>query len=223
MNLNILVNNSLKRIQEEGYVEAVVEEQIKKSIKSIVDDLFRDWGPFGKNLKEEIEKKLKVNLDKLDIASYNYILNNTIQQQLDEVIHVHGVEKMKKSVEDFLVSAKDEYRLSELIEIMKAEEARKNECFLDQISLHIEHCDCTSLIFINFDPDNKVKDFRCKYRMVVNGENNSVSAIEINGEKFDNKVIMGGLRGFNKMLFQIYANGSKVIVDEDEINIYYED
>lgn len=218
MDLNILVNDSLKRIQEEGYVEEVVEEKIKKTITEIINDLFREWGPFGKNLKEELGNNLKVNLQELDLASYNHMVNNVVKENLDKIIHVKGTEKMKESLEKLLASAKDEYTLSELIEQMKADESHHG----DSITLHIND-EGSSLAFIYFDPDEGKRKYDCKYSITVALETNEVRAVGIDGSAFDNKVIMGGLFGLDETLFKIYTNGAKIIIDEDDIDCEYED
>ena len=68
IDLNKLVNQSLANIEESGFVQETIQNRIKKTIESIVDDLFKSYGTFGKSLQAEIESKLQINFKELDIA-----------------------------------------------------------------------------------------------------------------------------------------------------------
>ncbi|WP_271725627.1 hypothetical protein [Bacillus paralicheniformis] len=220
MNLNQMVNESLKNIEEEGFVQATVEKKMKQTMESIIDDIFSSWSSFGKNLKEHIQQELKVNLDELKLEAYNHMILNVVKEKMDEAIHVQGTEKIKKQLDDLLSDTKPEYRLSEIIEKMKDEalEWDSDEYFDKQISLHIEPM--SSMAFVYFDKEEYKEDYRCKYRLAID-EKGILRRCTIDDKEFDNRVIMGGLHGVDELLFKIYTTGAKVLVDENDINVYY--
>lgn len=218
LDLNKMMNDALVKIEKEGFVEETIEKRVKGTLESIIDDLFKPWSDFGKKLKAEIQEKLQINLEQLDIASYNHLLGNMIQGRLNEVMHNQGVEKMKLAIDDLLKGAKEEYKLSELIEMMKEEEDQE-EHYGEEISLHVDDS-CSYITFIYFDPEGDKSDYECKYKITV-GDENKISSIRIDDKSFDNKVIMGGLYGLEAELFKMFATGSKLIVDEGDVEPYY--
>lgn len=221
LDLNILVNDSLKKIEKEGFVQEVVDKTLKKTIESVIDDLLRAWSPFGKNLKEEIESKLNINLKNLDIASYNQIVLNAVKERLDQAIYQQGIEQIKADMDEMLANEKSEYKLSEIIEKLKRdndEDAREEGW--DEISLYVEKD--RTLNFIYFDAEPEKEKYQCRYEIVTHPEDDRIHSIEINDRKLDNKLIMGGLRGLEKVLFLMFAHKSKLILDDEDIDFEYD-
>ncbi|EJP6471395.1 hypothetical protein NHI66_000644 [Clostridium botulinum] len=124
IDINKIVNDSLVKLEEEKFVEEVVQKRLEKTIIEIINDVFREWSDFGKNFKEHIEKNLNVDLSNLGIEGYNTIVLAAIKEQLDKTITVQGIEKIKKTTEEMLSDIKEEYTLSEIIEKLKGEDYR---------------------------------------------------------------------------------------------------
>lgn len=220
MNLNQMVNESLKNIEEEGFVQATVEKKMKQTMESIIDDIFSSWSNFGKNLKEHIQQELKVNLDELKLEAYNHMILNVVKEKMDEAIHVQGTEKIKKQLDYLLSDTKTEYKLSEIIERMKdkAMEWDSDEYYDRQISLHVEKDSVLS--FVYFDKEEYKEKYECQYKLSIDNEGR-LNSCRIDDKEFDNKVIMDGLHGVDELLFKIYTTGAKVLLDENDISVYY--
>lgn len=219
MDLNKLVNDGLAKIQAEGFVKQVVEEQLKETIKNIVHDVLREYSDFGKNLKEQIESQLNINLDELNIASYNLMVLNAVKEKLDEAMHLQGVEKIKADMDEMLGTAKTEYKLSELIEELKNDALEDDDDLRGkEMSFHIDSR--SYLTFIFFDEDHDKDKYDCKYRITMDKEG-YLTSVKIGSREFKNSVIMGGLYGIEATLFKMYTQGSKLIIDEDEVDTYY--
>ena len=220
MDLNKLVNQGLADIETEGFVKQAVNKHLKKTIESIIGDIFCSYSTFGKKLKAEITNQLNVNLEELKLAGYNTMVLNTVKEKLDEVIHIQGIEKIKESLDALLDNVKPEYRLSELIEEMKGKVNEYGDYNDREISFHIRP-DRSILTFINFDEEPGKQDYQCKYKIWVNSDTGVIAGAEIGDQKFDNRVIMGGLRGFEETLFKLYAAKPKLIIDESNVVIEY--
>jgi DNA-binding transcriptional ArsR family regulator len=219
MDLNKMVNDSLAKIEAEGYVEKVVEKRLKETIASIVDDLFRSYSDFGKELEKEVKAYLSVDLKKLNLTGYNVMVLNAVQEELDKVVHIQGVEKIKESLVKLLSNPPKEYKLSELIDEFKRDVLSDDSDYEGrEISFHFKRE--YGSIYISFDRDDDKSEYRCQYRIWVE-EDGSITTITINDKKFDNKVIMGGLWGFDKTLFKIYTSGTKIIMDDGDVDIEY--
>ena len=62
------------------------------------------------------------------------------------------------------------------------------------------------------------------YQIDINREGKPYS-IKLKGKEIDKNKILGGLYGLDKLLFKIYASGSKIILDQgldvDDYDIYF--
>lgn len=186
----------------------------------IVKDAFGKWSDFSKNLKKEVESQININLKELDISSYNHMILNVVKEKLDDVVHLNGVQKIKEDMDKMLSETQSEYKLSDLINKMKEDTIEDDDDYYGKEIAFYDDGDTRTLRFLSFDPDEDNSKYGCKYRISVDTEG-KLSSVKIDGKEFNNKVIMGGLYGIEETLFKIYTNGSKLIVDSDEIDVEY--
>ncbi|WP_025718997.1 hypothetical protein [Paenibacillus polymyxa] len=219
MDLNNMVNQALTNIHSEGLVEKIVRNKLEKTIESIIDDIFSSYGDFGKQLKEHVKQHFSINLGVLDLPSYNTLIAQVIKEKLDEITHIQGVEKLKEQMDRMLVDVKPEYKLSELINGWKKSENEDDEYDdSDEFSLHIDKDYST---WIHLDPEPDKGKYQCKYGMLIR-DDGTLFCLKIDDREIKSKDMMYGLHGIAEDLFKIYAHGSKLVIDEDEINLYYE-
>ncbi|WP_183192818.1 hypothetical protein [Brevibacillus nitrificans] len=55
MDLNLMINDSLARLKEAGFVEKIVKSHLEKTTESVVSDSLRSYSDFGKNLSKQVE------------------------------------------------------------------------------------------------------------------------------------------------------------------------
>lgn len=229
MDLNKMVMNSLSRMESEGKVQEIVDKHVAKTIESVVDDAFGSWSDFSKNLKKQVEEKLQVNFEELDLASYNALIMKVVKEKLDDSIANEGVKRINESIDSLLGSAKSEYKLSELVKEMSEEVDTDDMGYEEyhEMTMHIDDSFILSKI-IALDPESDKSKYDCKYRFWVDNKTGKVSNIQIREDshrtsrevhEFDARAIMRGFHGLEETLFKIYANGSKVIVDEDKVDL----
>lgn len=225
IDINKIVNDSLIKLEEEKFVEGVVQKRLEKTITEIVDDVFREWSDFGKNLKEHVEKNLNVNLSNLGIEGYNTLVLAAVKEQLDKIITTQGVEKIKKRTEEMLLDIKDEYTLTEIIEELKSEDYRDEwECDEDdKVALIIENSG-NGYKHIYLNEEEKSNKYSYDYQIDLDNDGKPY-VIKLKGNEINTKKILGGLYGIDKLLFKIYAHGSRIILDQgddpEDYDIYY--
>ncbi len=223
INLNKIVNDSMKQIESEGFVEKIVKEKLEETIKDIVDDTFRSWGDFGKNLKKHIEENLNINLKELNIDGYNTLVLAAVQEKLDLATKVQGVEKIKEAMDKMLKNVKTEYKLSELIEELKGEDYRDEYEYDedDQITLIIE--ESYSFKYIYLDKDANKRKYDCDYRICLYKD--EIESLKIEDKEITKNNIMAGFHGLGNTLFKIYASGAKIVLDQgddpEDYELYY--
>lgn len=216
MDLNLIINETLSRLKEENYVEAIVKKQLEKTIQDIIEDSLKSWSDFGKELKQQVQKQMQLNLDRLDIPSYNQIILNAIKDELERSVYEEGVKSIQENIQNILGTSKEEYKLSELIKEIVAQDCELNELDYDdykEITVIIENKYGSKYIYI--DPEEDKMWYQCKYKITLD-DDMTVRRAEIDDKSFDNKVIMGGLYGADAMIFKMWTRKSKLIIDNFE-------
>lgn len=223
MDLNKMVADSLAKMDSSGKFQQIIDMQLEKTMSSIVKDLFGEWSDFSKELKNEVEEKLKVNFDELNLQSYNHLIMESIKNMLDDEVTNQGVLKIKNQIEGLLANSKREYKLSELMKELSEgidglDELGYDDCH--EMSLHID--ESYSSTFIHFDSKEGVSEYSCKYRLFVSSEGKILS-VNINDTEYSNrssldfdvKSVLKGLHGIDEILFTMFVSGAKLIIDED--------
>ncbi len=229
MDLNKMMNESLIKIESEGKIQEMIDTQIERTIQSAVENFFGSYSTFSKKLKKQLEEHIQINLECLDIPSYNELINQAIKEKLDDQIATEGVARLNETIGSLLSAAKTEYKLSELVEEL-AEEVDKEEIGYDdmyEMSMHIDDSfSLSTIIALDYQPDKS--EYECKYRFWVDKKTGKISNISVQEKRsgrrrevheFDARAIMRGLHGLEETLFKMYAKGSKVIIDEDHVDL----
>lgn len=216
MDINAIMNNTMVKLGEEGYVEKVIEKHLKKTIDDIIEDSLRSWSDFGKQLKEQVKEQMQFNLDRLDIPSYNQVILNVIKGELDRSIHEEGAKQIQEQIQELLGTSKEEYKLSELIKQMVEDELELEKLDYDEIekiTVLVETRYGSTYIYL--DPAEDVSWHQCKFMIALN-EDGTVWRAEVKGKQFDNTVIMGGLYGVEAEIFKMWTRKAKFIIDKYE-------
>lgn len=224
IDLNKIVNDTLVKMESENFVEKVVKSTLEKTITSIVDDVFRSYSDFGKNLKTHIEKNININFDNLGIEGYNGLVLAAVKESLDRTITVQGIEKIKESIDEMLSETKTEYTLTEIIEKAKGDTTKEEyeRDYDEQVHLIIEKSSCGyKHIYLDNEDDEPDCKWDYSYQIAIDKEGKPYN-IKFKGKEIDTKKIMGGLYGLDRLLFKIYASGAKIILDQGEDSDNYE-
>lgn len=220
MDLNVIINNTLSELKEEGYVEKIVKKKLEKTIEDIIEDSLRSWSDFGKELKQQVQAQMQFSLERLDIPSYNQVILNVIKGELERSVHEEGAKRIQESIQEILGTSKKEYKLSELIKEIVEDDCELNELSYEEyqkITVIIENRYGNTYIYI--DPEEDKDWFQCKYKIVLNGDG-IVWRAEIGDKSFDNKVIMGGLYGADATIFKMWTRKAKLTIDKYETSFY---
>lgn len=214
MDMNAIINDKLTELNAEGYLEKIIKKQLEDTIKEIVEDSLRSWSDFGKGLKEAVNSQLQINLEKLDIPSYNQVILNVIKGELERSIHEEGAARMQEQLQELLGTGKNEYKLSELVKEMVEDELKLEELSfeeIEQITVIVEEKYGTKYVYM--DPKEDTEWYQCKY-MISLDKDMTVSRAEVSDKKFDNRVIMGGMYGLDATLFKMWSQKAKLIIDD---------
>lgn len=225
IDLNKIVNDAMRDIEKEGFVERIVKERLEKTIGDTVDSLFRSYSNFGKELEKNIEENLNVDFDKLKLNGYNTLVLKTVQEELDKQIHIAGVEKIKENLKEMLSDIKEEYTLSEIVQACKEEDCKEE--------WEHDEGDCITLVIngkedgykhIYLDVEKDEYNYSCDYRINLD-KDGKVYSVKLKGEEINKDKILGGFYGLERLLFKIYSSNAKVVLDNgmdpEDYDIYF--
>ncbi|MFS8180859.1 hypothetical protein ACMG4P_04775 [Pseudovibrio denitrificans] len=194
----------------------VIEEALDKTIKSAIEDALRSYSDTGKAIRQAIEDALKIDTN-LGLPSYNETLLRMLRPMVEEHVNKVGHEKLKEEMEAIFQQAPEEIKLSELIEQFKENELRKEEWESGSITLIVDEASY-GYKHIHIDPEPDRRKYGCEYKIDVDKDGKVYSAqIGHHDGALDKNtpILFGRGHGFKKLILNLYANGSKLIIDED--------
>lgn len=238
MDIQQMFNDSLVRMHDEGKVQEIIDKQVLATVESQMKDLLGSWSPLSKAIEKELKEKLQINLESLDIPSYNEVLSNAIKKQLDDAIYTKGLEDFNERVSKVLGTDMKNMKLSELVKEMAKEiedlEDYDHDAMLE-MSLHVEESTYSkSTYHVYMDSNPEKEKHECKYRLFIS--DNKLSSVTIDAKekysanrhysKVTPRILMEGkMSNLEELLFKAYVHGIEIEIDEAHCNteIYVED
>ncbi|WP_310620908.1 hypothetical protein [Flexibacterium corallicola] len=198
-----------------------IESELDKTVSSAIHAALRPYSDTGKAITKAVEQALQVD-GELGLPSYNETILRILRPLVQEHVDRIGQDKIKEEMEGLFARAPEEIKLSKLVEEFKETELHKEEWENGEITLIVEewHPDH---FHIYLDTIEGTEKRRCNYRIDVRS-NGEVSGAELDYKGKLNKdtpVYFGKGHGFKKLLMNLYACGSKLIIDEDECDPSY--
>jgi hypothetical protein len=205
------------KMAETGAIQAIIEKKIEKTVDEILGDALRSYSDFGKNLSEVIKGAMNVDLRQLGLVGYNDIVLKIVKAKLDHSMEVFGKAQIEKYLEELLKCPPAEIKLSELVEQLK--EAHSDD----------ERYECTCIVEwgksdgwgrVYLDKNGDKRKYDCEHSLSFTKEG-EIYSFSIEGRDPSKKIFCGPFYGFERTLFQMYAAKTRLIVDEDDVEIHY--
>ncbi|RDU99187.1 hypothetical protein [Trinickia dinghuensis] len=215
------VANSFAKIVESGAIEQAIDIQLSKTVKTVIDEELRAYGSFGEQLKEHVKKALEVNFDNLGLPGYNDLILKIVRQQVDAHANNAIAAQIEAQLGRLLEPAPAQITLSELVKSFIESNVEEYECSCahgpSRITLQIEPTQYGSR-WVRLDKEPGKDKYECAISFLVTVDNGRISALRI-GRQEVAKTLFVGLYGFERKLFQMYAAGTRLVVDAEEYDI----
>lgn len=119
-----ILENSLKEIVIESIKEVDIKGIFAKQINSVVDsiarDMFREYGDFGKLLKEKLNEEVTFNLREITVPQFGHIAAEIVKGTLEKV-EIDEKEKIEKmivhNINEYLGTKKESLKAKDLVEL----------------------------------------------------------------------------------------------------------
>lgn len=209
MSINELVLETLKEVDFEKILKENLKKNIEASLKESIEAVYGyRWGKFAEMLKKELENRLSLNLEAVNIPQYNMLVQKALENEIKNNVENLSKENVKKLVDKFTMGEmKEVYKFSDLLEKLKKSSDNLEEN--DEITLYIETSSYSKLIFIYFDEAENVESYRCKYRIVLN--NGKIQSLKIKETEITNVLLAKD--EFEGLLANIFLQGKTIDLD----------
>jgi hypothetical protein len=118
MDVAKIAQDKLNTMAQDGTIEKMVSEQVTKALSNIIQESFGQWGEWGKTLKQVVNDKIQINLDKLNLPAYNTMVITTIENHLTNTIAEHSLGLLKERMDRILaIPEKKTWKLSEIVKM----------------------------------------------------------------------------------------------------------
>ena len=214
IDLNKIINEKMVEIENGGFVEKTIEDNLKKCLESVISDVFTWRGPVRDGIENYIKENININLDDLNIPQYNTLVVQAVNKKVKEMIEIQGINKLNECIDKMLMDVKEQYTLSEIIEQLKADDYKeKYEYSEDDYLTLIINGDEDGYKRIYLDLESDKSKYSCDYEIAIDKEG-KIYSTHLGDIDITKKIKIGNLYGLNEMIFKIYSSGAKIILDQ---------
>ena len=215
--LEVAIVAAFTKMAETGAIQTIIEREIERTVGDILHSSLQPYSDFGKSLGKTIKSALNVDLDRLGIAGYNDTILKIVKTKLDSSMELFGKAQIEKDLEELLKVPPKEIKLSQLVEQLKdhyGDHGRECTCIIT----HDMRMDGWGRVYLH--KNDRVEKSDCEYEMAFTADG-EVYSVSIDGRDPSKKIFCGPFYGFERDLFQMYAAKTRLIIDEDDVDIYY--
>lgn len=219
MDLTVLINASVEKLIASGAIEKAISDKIEKTVLACVTDAMGEYSDFGKVLKKSVGDALKMHGD-IDLPSYNDTILKFVAKQLEGKTNAVIQREIEGRLKELLTPAPESIKLSDLvaqyIESVKSKKDAGCVCYGDQEKIFFRLSKDTSPGFtsIELDEDPKAKPGSSDIRFGVYKE--TIYHLAFNSRDVEKQMFVGPLYGFERMLFQMKAAKTRLIIEDGD-------
>lgn len=221
MELEKLCKDSLDTLVSNGTLKKIVDEQMQKTLESILNEVFGPWSSFHRDLKEKMEKSIKVNLKEMNLKEYNSFIEEQVYSILKEKADLRTNQQLDDTIKDILSVDKESITLTELIKEILDEEYEYTDIEdieYEYASLHIKsNYSDSKIIYIDVRED--IDPVNCKYRITID-KDGFVEKVKFPSYNEQNTITLG--YGIERLLRKLYMSKIKIELDQGEDDEYYD-
>lgn len=207
------INAKLAEMNTDGSLSKLIKESVERTVEQIMKSALGEYSSFGKTLAEAVKKSLSFDPEQLGLGGYNQAILQIIRQKLDANLQTKGTQRIAEDLEQLLSGgAKETIKLSELVEGLKQwavgrdQDTRRVTVILDDSSYG------SRWIYLDRHPDKP--KYECAFRLLI-GQDDGIASLWLEGEDPKTSLFIGTLFEFEKDLFAMYVNKTKVIIDTE--------
>lgn len=228
INVNEVFENKLAQLEQEGFIEKLIDESVETTIKKAITEAFESW-EVKRKIEDKIKKEIDSSLDLLDFSSYNQFMVDKMNNLIKTAKDVDLNNKIEAMLNEFFKADSSELNLSGLLEEYRKQLIDGSDCgdysIDDRFGLIIDkEFKYTTYIYI----DEKIETgylsrekhkYQYKYQLQINNETGVIDKLKIDGLDTDKVLRFGFMDNFEGKLVRSYFNKTKINIDVDEDDV----
>jgi hypothetical protein len=216
------VTNAFAAVVASGSIEAAIQKNLKETIDNSIREQLRSYSDFGKAIDEHVKAALRVDFSQLGLPGYNDLILKIVRRQVEAQVNATLAAQIEPQLTELLRPAPIEITLRDFVAEFIKNRADYNAGFRanpHEITLHVEGSDVTDGYHnIYMDEDPGCSKYSCRIQIATT-KDHRVYSLKINEHDPKKALFVGPLFDFERRLFQMYASGTKLIVDDEHEDI----
>lgn len=203
-----------QRIQS-GAVEQAITKYVDNLIDDAASDVFRSYSDVGKALKAQFAKAIMPQLESIsDLPTYHEYVTNRLKLATQQFYETRLAAVLDKELADLLSELPEQITLSWLVAQL-VDEAKSDGDYEGNITLIIEQrSEYGSFLNVYLDKDADCHKRDCEYDLHLSLDKETgkwdIIGLRVDGKKAGEKLSIGKLYNFEKILFNVYAMKGKI-------------
>lgn len=115
IDINAIVNNKLKKMEENKQIEKLLEENIEKAITKGIEGALDSYS-LKRQIEDKVEKQVSEVVKDIGFTGYNGFITEKIKQITEDVCRDDIADKIQKTFNELLVVKRENIKLSEIFE-----------------------------------------------------------------------------------------------------------
>lgn len=223
---NDAVVAAVQKMHEDGSFKTIIEEQVAKTVRDVVGNAVRSYGPFGKQLEKAVTEALAVDTTHLGLGGYNQIVLEIVRRKIEGAFLTVAKEQLEADMAALLSArAPSKITITNLYRNLTAW-AREHHAGCGawgRPTLIVESSQYSSR-WLYMDPKSGLDKYGCAIHALVRDEDGTVASLRISGKDVSKTLFAGSLYEFEADLFRLYTAKVPIEFDvEDADDIYIED
>ncbi|AIY82201.1 hypothetical protein U728_3767 (plasmid) [Clostridium botulinum 202F] len=236
IDINAIVNNKLKEMEENNTIEKVLEENIEKAIIKGIEGALDSYS-LKHQIEDKVEKQVSEVVSEIGFTGYNGFIAEKIKMITEEVCRKDVAEKIQKTFNDILVIKRENIKLSEIFEkyrdYMNESTDEEDKYSLENFWVDIEESEYGWITY----KMAREKPERSYYRDDENyieftvypdrddKKIGSMNTVYIGDKRLENTFKLGNMTEIESLITNIYYNKTPIIIDiegDDDIETYFD-
>jgi hypothetical protein len=117
LNINIqeIVDNKLKALNDDGTIKTAIEKTIETTVLKAITDALGDY-KLRNAIEDQVSKEVSAVVADIGFTAYNSFIAEKVKQITEGVCRVDIAEKIQKTFDEMLVMKHEGIKLSEIFE-----------------------------------------------------------------------------------------------------------
>lgn len=235
IDINAIVNNKLKEMEENKTIEKLLEENIEKAIVKGIEGALDSY-TLKHQIEDKIEKQVSEVVKEIGFTGYNSFIAEKVKMITEDVCREDIANKIQKTFNDLLIVKRENVKLSEIFEkykdYMDENTDEEDKYSLERFWVSVEESEYGWITFkmAKEKPDrySRNEDDYIEFTVHPNRDNKeigSMSTVYIGDRRLETVLKLGNLSEVESLITNIYYNKTPIIIDiesEDDIENYFD-